>query len=341
MEGVTHPTFRRLVAEGGGVDVLCTEFVRIGRAPLSPKALRREVDKVDGVPLSVQVMGNEAERMAEAAAVLARAGADVVDVNLGCPMPRIVRKGVGAAMLKDLGLLARVLGQMRAAVPGTLSAKIRAGFDDADQVVAIGQTLVAAGVDFITVHPRRRADFYEGVADWRIIALLARELPVPVVGNGDVWAPVDALRMLDETGCAGVMVGRPALRNPWFFPQVAALRADGPAPEPDGPALFAHLVEVRRRYEAAFAGRRNGAVGPMKEVLRYVGRALPDRATFLPALLRERDLDGLFRRLEARLSDLSAAELDLQSDGHLGLERSGSARVPDGLASAATREAAA
>jgi len=327
MEGVTHPLFRRLVADRGGIDVLCTEFVRVSRAPLSPKALRREVDRVPGVPLSVQVMGNEAARMAEAAAVLSEAGADVIDVNLGCPMPRIVRKGVGAAMLKDLVLLRRVLDAMRRAVPGTLSAKIRAGFDDADHVLEIGRSLEQAGVDFVTVHPRRRADFYAGVADWRVIRLLVDELRIPVVGNGDVWTPAAALRMVEETGCAGVMVGRPALRNPWFFPQAAALRDGRPPIRPDGDTLLAHLRDVRGRYETAFRRRRNGAVGPMKELIRYVGRALPDRQAFLPGVLRSPGLDGVFAALERRLGGVPADGLDLTAEGHLGLERSGSVGV--------------
>src|SRR5690606_16526475 len=124
------PELRAIVAEGGGVGVVCTEFVRVSRAPLSARGLRRHVVRHPSVPLSVQVMGNEADKMAEAASVVCEAGADIVDVNLGCPMPRVVRKGVGAAMLKDPDLLFRVLSEMRRATPKLLSAKIRAGFDD-------------------------------------------------------------------------------------------------------------------------------------------------------------------------------------------------------------------
>ena len=214
MEGVTHPVLRQILAGRGGLGIVCTEFVRVSRAPLSAVALRREVVKADGVPLSVQVMGNDADKMADAAFIVSEAGADVVDVNLGCPMPRVVRKGVGAAMLKDPVLLHDVLASMRERVPGLLSAKIRAGYDDADHAVGIARVVEKAGADYLVVHPRRRADFYEGVADWRIVRTLARELAIPVVGNGDVWYADDALRMEDETGCAGVMLGRPALRNP-------------------------------------------------------------------------------------------------------------------------------
>ena len=160
MEGVTHPEFRALAVEQGGVGIVCTEFVRVSRAALVPARLRQEVAKVEGVPLSVQVMGNDADKMAEAARLIEEAGADVVDINLGCPMPRVVRKGVGAAMLKDPKLLYEVVSEMRQSVRGHLSAKIRAGFDDAEHVVNIAEVVQRAGIDFLVVHPRRRCDFY-------------------------------------------------------------------------------------------------------------------------------------------------------------------------------------
>ena len=179
MEGVSHPEFRRIFAERGGIGVVCTEFVRISRAPLHLESLAKHVVKAPGTPLSVQVMGNDAAKMADAAASVAHAGADVVDINLGCPAPRAVRKGVGAAMLKDPELLFSVLSSMRQRVDCLLSAKIRAGFEDAEHVVHIGRTVEKAGADFLVVHPRRRADFYEGVADWRIIRTLKDALGIP------------------------------------------------------------------------------------------------------------------------------------------------------------------
>ncbi|MFW6049622.1 MAG: tRNA dihydrouridine synthase [Myxococcota bacterium] len=326
MEGVTHPIFRELVAEGGGVGMVCTEFVRIGRGPLDPKRVAREVVRAPGVPLSVQVMGNEAARMAEAAAVVAGAGADVVDINLGCPAPRAVRKGVGAAMLRDRALLYEVVRSMRDAVDRAsegrvlLSAKMRAGFDRADDVVETARTLERAGVDFIAVHPRRRCDFYEGVADWRIVAALVRALRVPVIGNGDVWYAADALRMRRETGCAAVMVGRPALRNPWIFGQVADLLAGRPPRRPDGDAVLAHLDGVRRRYERSLRSLRCGPVGKLKELLRYLGRAVADDRRFLRAVLRAPDVPAIMRTAEGALAGLPPEALDLDAEGSHGLE---------------------
>ncbi len=337
MEGVTHPMFRALVAERGGVGVVCTEFVRVSRAPLSVAALEREVIKAPGVPLSVQVMGNEAEKMAEAAGVVAAAGADVVDVNLGCPMPRVVRKGVGAAMLKDPELLYDVLSQMRARVPGMLSAKIRAGFDDKSSVVAIAEVVEKAGADFIVVHPRRRADFYRGVADWRIVRVLKEALRIPVVGNGDVWYAADVLRMQRETGCDAVMLGRPALRNPWIFEQARDLARGEEPRDPSGEELLSFLVDVRRRYEETYAR----SVGKMKELVRYVGRTLNDDRAFMTEALRAPTTDEILAIAERHIAHLPSDALDLDAFGKLRLERSGSALVDDGGVSDRERASAA
>lgn len=325
MEGVGHPLFREAVAAQGGIGILCTEFVRVSRAPLSAAALAREVVKVPGVPLSVQVMGNDADKMAEAAAVITEAGADVVDVNLGCPMPRVVRKGVGAAMLKDLVLLERVLREMRAATKAPLSAKIRAGYEDAENVLAIARTVERAGVDYVVVHPRRRCDFYDGVADWRIIRTLADALDVPVVGNGDVWYARDALRMREETGCAAVMIGRPAIRNPFVFAQIDALTRGVTPPAPSGADVVAYLEHVHRLYGRAEGATPRGVLGKLKELVRYVLRARPHADDVVRRAMRV-DTSALLLEIVAEaIERLPADELDLMADGHLGLERSGSA----------------
>ena len=329
MEGVTHPEFREILAARGGIGMLCTEFVRIAGASVAHKHLRRQVVKVPGVPLSVQVMGTHVEHMAESAGAIAAAGADVVDINLGCPAPRVVKKGAGSAMLKNPALLFDVLSAMREQVPGLLSAKIRAGFDDASGVVAIAQTVERAGADFIAVHPRRRADFYEGVADWRIIATLKRELGIPVVGNGDVWYAADALRMREETGCDAVMIGRPACRNPWIFEQIADLEAGRTPHHPCGAELVDWFEAVAARYVVAFPRLKHGPVGKLKELVTYIGRAVDDGGVYRRTALRAGSLDEVLSVTRSMLEELPAARLDLDAHGSIGLERSGSAVVSD------------
>ncbi len=325
MEGAGHPPFRAMVAERGGVGMLCTEFVRIHGGAVHPNLLKQAIVKVPGIPLSVQVMGNDADLMAEAAGITARAGADVVDINLGCPMPRVVRKGVGAAMLKDPVLLGNVLRAMRAAVPGVLSAKIRAGFDadcDASQhAVTIARVVEDSGVDFIAVHPRRRADFYTGVADWRIVAELRSALRIPVIGNGDIWYASDFARMRRETGCDGVMVGRPALRNPWIFGQAASLEAGEEPFAPSGEDVVAYLEECATRIGDAY----ERPIGRLKEIARYIGRAVPDDFAFQREALRALTVEALLDVARRHLGELPSDGLDLRADGHLALEQSGRA----------------
>jgi tRNA-dihydrouridine synthase B len=324
MEGITHPAFRQVMVDLGGLGLVCTEFVRITASPMGKKQVARTVVKAGNVPLSVQVMGNDAERMGEAAQLVEAAGADVVDINLGCPMPRIVRKGVGAAMLKDLVLLQKVLRHMRSNTKGLLSAKIRAGFDDSDHVLETAKVVADCGVDFIAVHPRRRCDFYRGVADWRIITLLKQHLTIPVVGNGDVWYASSALRMQQETGCDAVMIGRPALRNPWIFQQIASLRNNERPFHPSGTDLFEYIRTLIRHYEQIFEGRKLGLVGPLKEMLTWHARAIPNGRALINDALRLQSVDAIFERVEPLLCALQPHELDLDAHGTLGLEQPGS-----------------
>jgi tRNA-dihydrouridine synthase len=312
MEGVTNAAVREVLASYGPVGMVCTEFVRISGDRIAPGYLARQVEKLAGVPLSVQVMGNAPQLLAEAGAVVARAGADVVDLNLGCPTSNAARKGVGAALLKQPELLAELLGSMRRSVPGLLSAKLRAGFDSSDDALRNARLVEDNGLDFLTVHPRRGVDHYRGVADWRITALLRRELSIPIVGNGDVWYAESALRMFEQTGCDAVMIGRPALRNPWIFRQVAELMA-GKAPyRPTGIDVAQHL----QRLASALAARdvRQSPIGPLKEQLNYLFRALPDSLALQRHLLRMPTVSLLLEATEEAFSALPAEALGL---GHV------------------------
>lgn len=312
MEGVTHAPLREFMAARGGVGVVCTEFVRVTAQPLGKKALAKHVVRPSQGALSVQVMGKDIEQMADATRLVTDAGADIVDINLGCPAPRVVRKGVGSAMLKDRRLLAAVLTSMRAATKLPLSAKIRAGFDDSDGVLEIARIVEDSGADFITVHPRRRADFYQGVADWRIVALLTSRLRIPVVGNGDIWYAQDALRLERETGCAAIMIGRPALRNPWIFRQLADLRAGDPPEHPSGRDVMSYVRELTGLLETHFASRN--VLGLLKEQVRYLLRATDPAWNLSRAALRTTTVEELLLFLDNELATLDKTQLDLQAE---------------------------
>jgi nifR3 family TIM-barrel protein len=323
LEGVGHAVLRELVAAQGGLGMVCMEYLRVGRAPVHGPALLRRIVRTAELPLSVQLLGADAGRLAEAAAVVAQSGAEVVDINLGCPVRRVVSKGAGAALLRDPAGLRGLLARVRGAVDGLLSAKIRTGFEDSSRVNAIGDAVASAGLDFVTVHARSRAQQYGGVADWRLIRHLKRRLSIPVVGNGDCWYALDALRMERETGCNAVMIGRGALRNPWIFAQAAALR-DGRAPlAPGGADVVGYLERVAAAFADVFPDRPRLVTGRLKELVRYLGRAVPDSGAFIHEALRTPDTSALLQVAARRLGPRSAEELDLTAEGHLGLERSG------------------
>ncbi len=324
MEGVTHPALREMIASRGGVGVVCTEFVRVTKNPLGKKALKKHVVRPSRGALSVQVMGNDLFQMAEATELVTMAGADIVDINLGCPAPRAVRKGVGSAMLKDLKLLGRVVEAMRSRTSRPLSAKIRAGYDDSSGVLEIARVVQDSGADFLTVHPRRRVDFYDGVADWRIIARLALALSIPVVGNGDVWYAADALRMRKETGCQAVMLGRPVLRNPWIFLQIAALQSGEIPLRPTGDDVVRHVMELLWTLRSSFT--ETATLGMMKEQIRYLGRTIDDGGAFCKQALRQETTAALVAQVQEKMAGLSASELDLGAEGG-SLMRSGTAET--------------
>ena len=311
MEGITNAGVREVLASYGPIGLVCTEFVRISGGHISRAYLNRQVEKLPGVPLSVQVMGNDPELLAEAGAVVAGAGADVVDLNLGCPTANAARKGVGAALLKDPELLSRLLTTMRRGVPGLLSAKLRAGFDTTSDALRNARLVQDSGLDFLTIHPRRRIDHYRGTADWRIVALIRSDLDIPVVGNGDIWYAESALRMFEETRCHAVMLGRPALRNPWIFRQLNELLSGREPFRPSGLDLARHF----RRLAAAFASRApdspEAPVGPLKEQLGYLCRGLPEGAVVQRHLQRLPKLSLLLEAADESFGAFPAEVLDL------------------------------
>jgi len=327
MEGITTASVRALIASYGPLGLVCTEFVRVAGETVSKRHLANQVQKAPGVALSVQIMGNDAELMADAAGVMAHAGADVVDVNLGCPSKTAARKGVGAALLKDRVALGRLLGAMRAAVPGLFSAKLRAGFEHSDEALDNARVVEQSGADFLAVHPRRRIDYFSGTADWRIIGLLRRELSIPVIGNGDVWYAADALRMLEETRCDGVMLGRPALRNPWIFRQIADLISGRTPFAPSGADVAGHLQLLHSVMARSFDGPPERLVGPLKEHLGFLCRSLPERAEIGRRLLRLGTTGLLLEAAAEVFTPLAPEQLDLEANGRHALERSGCARI--------------
>jgi tRNA-dihydrouridine synthase len=323
LHGVGGPATRAVLVDHGGVGVVCIPFLRITGQPPGAAWLRRQVVRLPGPRLSVQLMGRDAENLSLAAAVLSDCGVDVVDLNLGCPS-RVCRKGVGGALLTEPTLVSQIVSRMRNRTDCLLSVKLRAGSVSCDQALEVASRAAAAGADLVVLHPRSRVQLFSGVADWSIVAELKRALPIPVIGNGDCWYAADALRLMDWTGCDGVMLGRPALRNPWIFRQIADLRESRSPIAPSGPDVMGHLDRLATALTAESAARRRGAVGSFKEHVRYLLRAVPDldRATLTRTVLQHDTIPGIFAALHPVLAWRSSPDLDLDAHGTHRLERS-------------------
>jgi len=218
MAGITNAPFRLIVKECGSGLTTTEEMDAAALLTNHPHANDIAAYYPEERPLAMQLLGKDPELLSRAAEKLQGLGADLVDLNMGCPMPRITGKGKGAALMRDLAAASRILRAMRKALSVPLTVKIRGGWDDEHlNAVEVAQMAESEGVDAITVHPRTRAQRHTGRAPWEIIADVVAAVSIPVTGNGDVRAMADARRMAAETGCASVMIGRGALGRPWIF----------------------------------------------------------------------------------------------------------------------------
>lgn len=234
MSGITDSTYRALVKElnPGAVGLVVSELVSIeAMARRDPRTHRRLRYLPGERPISIQFFGADPVRMAEAGAIAESLGADVIDVNCGCPAPKVVKKGGGAQLMREPVLLAAILRALGRALTIPYTVKIRAGWDDGSRnAVEVARLAEGEGASMVAVHGRTRAQLYTGVCDWELIARVKRAVKIPVVGSGDIAGAEQAMERLRTSEVDGVMIGRASLGNPWIFREVAALRAGLPPP---------------------------------------------------------------------------------------------------------------
>lgn len=236
MAGITDRYFRLILRRIGGVGLVSMEFVS---SEAMTRGNRRTLAMMhyseEERPLAIQIYGSNAERMADAAQMVEEMGAEVCDVNMGCPANKVLKGCSGAALMRDLPGAERIIAAIRKRISIPLTVKFRAGIGKGPEPVnflELGRICEANGVDAVTLHPRTAKQFFSGEADWSRIRDLKRSLSIPVVGNGDVHCAEDARRMFDQTGCDAVMIGRATLKNPWIFRQTAALLRGGSYEDP-------------------------------------------------------------------------------------------------------------
>ena len=240
MAEVTDTYYRSLIKELGGVGLVVSEFI-------SAEGLTRKNDRSHQMlafsenerPVAIQIYGGDPERMDDAAAIVEAQGVDIVDVNMGCPVKKVVSSGAGSALLKDFDKAARVVEKIKAAVKIPVTVKVRKGWESND-VIPLLQRFEDIGVAAIAIHGRTRNEAYTGASDWGYIAKVKEALTIPVWGNGDVKTAADAMRMFEQTNVDGVMIGRAALHNPFIFRDIHAYV--------NGEEL--HENEVERRIDA-------------------------------------------------------------------------------------------
>ncbi|MEP6944514.1 MAG: tRNA dihydrouridine synthase DusB [Acidobacteriota bacterium] len=235
MAGVTDYTFRRLIKRRGGVGLVVSEFISVeGLTRNNPKSKRQMHFDEEERPYAVQIFGGKPDRMALGAEMAQEVGADILDVNCGCPAPKVVKNGGGSGLLREPALLEAILKEIKKTITIPLTLKVRTGFSDTTiNVVDVAKMAEQCGVEHIQVHGRTREQGYKGLANWEIIRQVKEAVSVPVSGNGDVTSIQYGMDRWRESGTDGILIGRGAMQNPWIFRQFADVIAGREPYQPD------------------------------------------------------------------------------------------------------------
>lgn len=303
MAGVTDTVFRRFMRNLGGCGLIMTEFasshgvVSSRRARKPTRSMRYLAFEPGEHPISAQLFGSDPAVLAQAARACQDLRFDLVDINFGCPVSKVVKCNGGSGLLRDLPLVERILRAVRAAITIPLTVKCRSGWDGrAIVAVELARLAEDCGVDGFALHPRTREQGFSGRADWRLIGEAKAAVRIPVIGNGDVNTPEDAWRMVAETGCDAVMIGRAAFSNPWIFRQLAQFLATG---RYDQPSEADRYQLIRGYYARLIESGGPGTVGRMKQFAGYFTHGVRNGARLRGEIYRAQEAGQIAELVDA------------------------------------------
>src|SRR5437762_12155974 len=297
MAGVTDVSFRRLLKRRGGIGLTVSEFISVeGLTRSNPKSKRQMRFYEDERPFAVQIFGGQPERMRMAAEMAEEVGADILDVNCGCPAPKVVKHGGGSGLLRDLPRLETILKEIKKAITIPLTIKIRAGYSDSTiNAIETAKLAEACGVEHIALHGRTKEQGYRGLANWDLVRAIKENVSVPVSGSGDVATIEQALGRFRETGCDGVLIGRGAMANPWVFRQIEDTIAGRDVFLPtldDKRAVLLEYFDMLREDMPELA-----AIGRMKQLAGQFTRGLQGGALFRTAMYHSHSVAEILGRI--------------------------------------------
>jgi tRNA-dihydrouridine synthase B len=299
MSGVSDLPFRRLVKERGAGLVVSEMIASQAMIRQNRKTMRMATNCAEEFPMAVQLAGCEPEIMAEAAKLNQDRGAALIDINMGCPVKKVVNSHAGSALMREEDHAGRIMEAVVKAVDLPVTLKMRTGWDDSSRnAPRLARIAEDAGIQMITVHGRTRCQFYNGSADWKFIARVKQAVDIPVIGNGDVTSLDDVTTLLRESGADGVMIGRGAYGRPWFLRQVIDYLRTGER-RPD-PPLYEQHATVRRHYLDILThfGRETGLRMARKHIGWYT-KGLPKSAEFRATVNGIGDADAALAAIDA------------------------------------------
>lgn len=259
MAGVTDLPFRLLCKEQGA-DLICTEMVS-AKGIMYHNKNTEDLLRIDDKerPVSLQLFGSDPDIISEQAKRIEERNFDILDINMGCPVPKVVNNGEGSALLKNIPLAAEIIEKTVKAIKKPVTVKFRKGFEHDDvQAVEMAKAAEASGAAAVAVHGRTREQYYSGKADWDIIAQVKQAVSIPVIGNGDIFTPQDAKAMLEQTGCDGIMVARGARGNPWIFHQIKTFLETGEEAEKPSFETVCKMILRHAKMQVEWKGEKRG-----------------------------------------------------------------------------------